>query len=127
MKNNIAMTPINFATAGTFMFFQLLTSITTRDIEFWSDTISHYRALLRMHSLSLDVVKLACTRMDLLAQGMGVDRHEGGGVVNEVCRGGFGVGMGVNRVGEVGKRIFLDLGSAEEWIARQGHEGMLFC
>ena len=67
------MTKIDFALAGTFIFFQRLTSITTHDIEFWFDTISHYRSLLRLHSLSFDMTKLACTRMDLLAAGMGVD------------------------------------------------------
>jgi hypothetical protein len=100
------MTRINFALAGTFMFFQLLTSISTHDIEFWSSTISHYRSLLRLQSHSFDMTKLACTSMDLLAAGMGVDppvdTDKGDGTV-------------------------LTPGSAEEWIARQGHEGMLLC
>jgi hypothetical protein len=74
-----AMTRINFALAGTFMFFQLLTSSTTHDIEFWSNTISHYRSLLRLHSHSSDMTKLACTRMDILAAGMGVDPAGGDG------------------------------------------------
>lgn len=67
------MTRLNFALAGTFMFFQLLTSVTTHEIEFWSNTISHYRSLLRMQSHSFDMTKFACTRMDLLAATMGVE------------------------------------------------------
>jgi hypothetical protein len=112
------MTRINFALAGTFMFFQLLTSITTHDIEFWSNTISHYRSLLRLQSHSFDMTKLACTRMDLLAAGMGVDppveQGEGMGEIVGERQGG-------------GKKVVLTPGSAEEWIARQGHEGMLLC
>lgn len=95
------------------MFYQLLTSITTPDIEFWSTTISHYRSLLRLHSHAFDMTKLACKRLDLLAAGMGVDG------VGEGERGGGG------RDGERG--MVLLPGSAEEWIARQGHEGMLLC
>ncbi|KAN0090423.1 Fungal specific transcription factor domain containing protein [Hyaloscypha variabilis] len=108
------MTRINFALAGTFMFFQLLTSITTHDIEFWSNIISHYRSLLRLQSHSFDMTKLACTRMDLLAAGMGVDPPVKEG----------------ERIGEIsgdGRKVVLMPGSAEEWIARQGHEGMLLC
>lgn len=112
----IAMTRTNFALAGTFMFYQLLTSITTPDIEFWSATISHYRSLLRLQSHAFDMTKLACIRLDLLAAGMGVDVPDLGGVGDE------GMGMG-----EEGKRVMLTPGSAEEWIARQGHEGMLLC
>lgn len=106
------MTRINFALAGTFMFFQLLTSISSHDIEFWSSTISHYRSLLRMQSHSFDMTKLASVRMDLLAQGMGVDPPEGQEQVLEDGRGG---------------KLVLTPGSAEEWIARQGHGGMLLC
>ena len=110
------MTRINFAIAGTFMFFQLLTSITTHDIEFWSNTISHFRSLLRLQSHSFDMTKLACTRMDLLAAGMGVDPPvgdlEGSVEMNEA---------------DGTKKVVLMPGSAEEWIARQGHEGMLLC
>ena len=108
------MTRINFALAGTFMFFQLLISITTHDIEFWSNTISHYRSLLRLHSQSFDMTKLACTRMDLLAAGMGVDPP-----VRE--------GEEMGEIGGDGRKVALMPGSAEEWIARQGHEGMLLC
>ncbi|CZR58014.1 uncharacterized protein PAC_07904 [Phialocephala subalpina] len=135
-----AMTRINFALAGTFMFFQLLTSITTHDIEFWSSTISHYRSLLRLQSHSFDMTKLACTRMNLLAQGMGVDPpgvgldgQSGGGVDGGVTGEVRGV-EGVVGNGEEGrllggniKGVVLTPGSAEEWIARQGHEGMLLC
>jgi hypothetical protein len=110
------MTRINFALAGTFMFFQLLTSITSHDIEFWSSTISHYRSLLRLQSHSFDMTKLACVRMDLLAQVMGVDPptmgHEGLEHIVE---------------DEGGKKLVLTPGSAEESIARQGHGGMLLC
>jgi len=87
------------------------------------------------------MTKLACTRMDLLAQGMGVDppgAYEG----NEACDvgGGDGIGeeegfseggrvLGLNGDGlrGMGKMVVLTPGSAEEWIARQGHEGMLLC
>jgi hypothetical protein len=88
------MTRINFALAGTFMFFQLLTSITTHDIEFWSSTISHYRSLLRLQSHSFDMTKLACTRMDLLAAGMGVDPpiEQGEGIGEIVGKGRMGRG-----------------------------------
>ena len=64
---------INFAMAGTGMFYQLLTSVESEDIEFWSATIGHYRSLLRLQSRGWDVPKLACVRLDLLARGMGVD------------------------------------------------------
>lgn len=108
------------------MFFQLLTSVTTHDIEFWSNTISHYRSLLRLQSHSFDMTKLASTRMDLLAAGMGVDPPS---VAGEDDDEGNGVGMenlrGVGGVG--GRKTVLTPGSAEEWIARQGHEGMLLC
>lgn len=110
------MTRTNFALAGTFMFYQLLTSITTPDIEFWSATISHYRSLLRLQSHAFDMTKLACIRLDLLAAGMGVDALDLGGVGDE------SIGMG-----DEGKRMMLTPGSAEEWIVRQGHEGMLLC
>jgi hypothetical protein len=97
------------------MFYQLLTSITTPDIEFWSATISHYRSLLRLQSHAFDMTKLACVRLDLLAAGMGVDLPELGGEETE------GIEMGE------GRKVVLTPGSAEEWIARQGHEGMLLC
>lgn len=115
-NSGIAMTRTNFALAGTFMFYQLLTSITTPDIEFWSATISHYRSLLRLQSHAFDMTKLACIRLDLLAAGMGVDALDLGGVGDE------SIGMG-----DEGKRMMLTPGSAEEWIVRQGHEGMLLC
>ncbi|KAH7336388.1 fungal-specific transcription factor domain-containing protein [Rhexocercosporidium sp. MPI-PUGE-AT-0058] len=67
------MTRLNFSLAGTFMFFQFLTSHTAQDIELWSATIAHYRSLLRLHSTSFEMTRLASMRMDLLAQGMGVD------------------------------------------------------
>lgn len=141
------MTRINFSLIGTFMFFQLLTSITTPDIEYWSATISHYRSLLRLQSLSLDMTKLACTRMDLIAQGMGLgdaaaemEGHSGSMGPGEMgmggfdeaglCAGygdGFGTGSGVGIGRGIGRGIVLAPGSAEEWIARQGHEGMLLC
>ena len=114
-----AMTRINFALAGTFMFFQLLTSVTTHDIEFWSNTISHYRSLLRLKSHSFDMTKLACARMDLLAAGMGVDPPQTTSIDDQLEEG-VECGAGV-------KKIVLTPGSAEEWIARQGHEGMLLC
>ena len=128
--NEIAMTRINFALSGTFMFFQLLTSVTTHDIEFWSNTISHYRSLLRLQSHSFDMTKLASTRMDLLAAGMGVDPP----AIEEEEIEGIG-GMRIDslrdasRIGGEGnvRKTVLTPGSAEEWIARQGHEGMLHC
>lgn len=102
------MTRINFAIAGGFAFFLLLTSITDDDITFWSSQIEHYRALLRLQSISFDMCKLACMRMDLLAAGMGVDPpaldnglEEGEGVI---------AGNGVHR-----QMTKLTPGSAEEW------------
>lgn len=94
-----------------------------------------------MHSLSFDMTKLACTRMDLLAAGMGVDPPapgEGGDRLGAGMGGGgeelgvegfdggkfLGVNDGARREG---KMLALTPGSAEEWIARQGHEGMLLC
>lgn len=59
-----------------------------------------------MQSHAFDMTKLACIRLDLLAAGMGVDV--------------------LGSLGEEG-RVVLTPGSAEEWIARQGHEGMLLC
>jgi hypothetical protein len=60
------------------------------------------------------MTRLACTRMDLLAASMGVDPP---------ARGGEGMG----EIGADGRTVVLMPGSAEEWIARQGHEGMLLC
>lgn len=51
-------------------------------------------------------------RMELLAAGMGVDPP-----VQE--------GEGMGEIGGDGRKVVLMPGSAEEWIARQGHEGML--
>lgn len=96
------------------MFFQLLTSVSTHDIEFWSNTISHYRSLLRLQSQSFDMTKLACMRMDLLAAGMGVDPPAEEGMQ-----------MGWEAV--EGRGMVLTPGSAEEWVAKQGHEGLLVC
>lgn len=123
------MTRINFALAGTFMFYQLLTSITTHDIEFWSSTISHYRSLLRLQSHSFDMTKLACTRMDLVAAGMGIGGGEGGEEEGSEERPGEGSwDSSVGMDGLSGKAVLhLAPGSAEEWIARQGHEGVLLC
>ncbi|KAL2068896.1 hypothetical protein VTL71DRAFT_15234 [Oculimacula yallundae] len=67
------MTRLNFSLAGSFMFSQLLTSHTSLDIELWSATIANYRSLLRLHSTSFEMTRLASLRMDLLAQGIGVD------------------------------------------------------
>lgn len=72
--------------------------------------------------------------MDLLAQGMGVD-PPGVGVNGEVpVEEQSGMEGEVNGIGGVegervlgGKGVVLTPGSAEEWIARQGHEGMLLC
>ena len=94
------------------MLYHLLTSITTHDIEFWSSTISHYRSLLKLQSHSFDMTKLVCMRMELLAAGMGVDPP-----VQE--------GEGMGEIGGDGRKVVLMPGSAEAWIARQGHEGML--
>jgi hypothetical protein len=122
------MTRINFALSGTFMFFQLLTSVTTQDIEFWSNTISHYRSLLRLQSHSFDMTKLASTRMDLLAASMGVDppqMEDGGGMGEAGMELRDSVGRGAMGGGAV--KTVLTPGSAEEWIASQGHEGTLHC
>ncbi|PVH88712.1 hypothetical protein DL98DRAFT_648064 [Cadophora sp. DSE1049] len=142
------MTRLNFSLAGTFMFFQLLTSHTTHDIELWSATIAHYRSLLRLHSSSFEMTRLASMRMDLLARGMGVDsplppnleREDGMRECGGILGGGF-AGIGVGVVGGQGgswgfgdemgggglKREVMDPGSAEEWIARQGDGGLLLC
>lgn len=99
------------------MFQQLLTSISPPDIEFWSHTIAHYRSILRLQSQTWEVTKLACVRMDLLATGMGMS--------------GVGLGDGdVNgqQIGGTGEKINSVMpGSPEEWLLRQGHEGMLLC
>jgi len=97
------------------MFFQLLTSITTYDIEFWSNTIAHYRSLLRLQSHSFDMTKLACVRMDLLAAGMGVDPPAQEGV--EIRDGSMDNEDGFGGVGA--RKVVLTPGSAEEWIARR--------
>ena len=88
-------------------------------------------------------------RMDLLAQGMGVDsplpmnleREDGMRECGGILGGGFavvGASGGMGGQGGVGgfgdmmggggmKREVMDPGSAEEWIARQGDEGLLLC
>lgn len=66
------------------------------------------------------MTRLACTRMDLLAAGMGVDPP---GSTDD----GNGDGDGGEANGGRGKVVALTPGSAEEWIARQGHGGMLLC
>lgn len=124
LKNEAAMTRINFALSGTFMFFQLLTSVTTHDIEFWSNTITHYRSLLRLQSHSFDMTKLASTRMDLLAAGMGVDPPQ---MEDSLEVDGLGGARMENLRGMEQKKTVLTPGSAEEWIEKQGHEEMLHC
>lgn len=108
------MSRINFAIAGGFMFFLLLTSVDDTDVEFWSTQIEHYRRLLKLQSISFDMTKLASARMDLLAAGMGVDIAPA----------------------QVEDEAFEDLvmlvpkiqpGSPEEWIAKQGHESLMRC
>ncbi|RDW68416.1 hypothetical protein BP5796_09073 [Coleophoma crateriformis] len=102
------MTRINFAIAGGFAFFLLLTSITDDDITFWSAQIEHYRALLRLQSISFDMCKLACMRMDLLAAGMGVDPP----ALDNGLEEGEGVIAGNGGRQQAAK---LTPGSAEEW------------
>lgn len=55
------------------MFYLILTSVDDREVEFWSQQIERYRALLRQQSIGFDMTKFAVTRMDLLAAGVGVD------------------------------------------------------
>lgn len=97
------------------MFFLLLTSVDDTDVEFWSTQIEHYRSLLRLQSISFDMTKLASARMDLLAAGMGVDI----------------VPLHVEDEVEVGEdEVFMPKiqpGTPEEWIAKQGHEGLMRC
>ncbi len=68
--------------------------------------------------------------MDLLAAGMGIGR-EGGEEEGLGLGLGEGEGSWDSNVGmdELGGKAVLHLapGSAEEWIARQGHEGVLLC
>ncbi|XMA09335.1 hypothetical protein WAI453_002126 [Rhynchosporium graminicola] len=143
------MSRLNFSLAGSFMFFQLLTSHTSPDIELWSATIAHYRSLLRLHSTSFEMTSLASMRMDQLAQGMGVDSpiplhleredsmQANGGILgsefSDVSIGGAGLGMG-DCVGfgtltgsDSLKREVLDPVSADNWILRQGDGGFLLC
>ncbi|KAH6662254.1 fungal-specific transcription factor domain-containing protein, partial [Halenospora varia] len=109
------ITPLLFSLHGTFLYHQLLTSVSPHDISWWSTTISHYRALLKLQAQSGFLgASLACERMERLAVGMGLED----GAVGEIGIGGGGR----NRKGEGWVE-----GSAEEWIVRQGHEGMLLC
>ncbi|KAH8670134.1 fungal-specific transcription factor domain-containing protein [Tricladium varicosporioides] len=109
----IAMSPLLFSLHGTFLYHQLLTSVAPHDISWWSTTISHFRALLKLQAQSgFQGAALACERMERLAVGMGL---EAGG------ENGEGVGGNETRGGG-----WME-GSAEEWIVRQGHEGMLLC
>jgi hypothetical protein len=62
-----AISRVNFAMAGGFMFSMLLSSIADEDINFWSNEISRYRRLLDMQSQSFDTTKLAAARMSALA------------------------------------------------------------
>jgi hypothetical protein len=82
---------------------------------------------LRLQSHSFDMTKLASTRMDLLAAGMGVDPPAMEGEETE----GMGISINSSRVDGNGiggtRKTVLTPGSAEEWIARQGYEGMLHC
>ncbi|CAG8958284.1 hypothetical protein HYFRA_00000639 [Hymenoscyphus fraxineus] len=120
---------VSFSLLGSFMFQQLLTSISPSDIEFWSHTIAHYRSILRLQSQTWEVTKLACIRMDLLATGMGM----GMGNVEEVNGNGVNGqqlgGMGTDKFGNFNVNVNGGImpGNAEEWIQRQGHEGMLLC
>lgn len=106
------MSRINFAIAGGFMFFLLLTSVDDSDVEFWSMQIEHYRGLLRLQSISFDMTKLASARMDLLAAGMGVDvvpiRTETRDLASTLL-----------------PEILPE--TPEEWIAKQGHEALMRC
>lgn len=113
-----AQSRVSFSILGSFMFQQLLTSISPPDIEFWSHTIAHYRSILRLQSQTWEITKLACIRMDLLATGMGMG---GTGLGNSDVNG--------QQAREVEEKFNsgIMLGSPEEWLQRQGHEGMLLC
>lgn len=111
------MSRINFAIAGGFMFFLLLTSVDDTDVEFWTMQIEHYRGLLRLQSISFDTTNLASSRMDLLAAGMGVDMVP--------LYAGSDVEAGVDDTVTIGPKI--QPGTLEEWIAKQGYEGLMRC
>ncbi|GME37559.1 hypothetical protein EJ03DRAFT_330720 [Neofusicoccum parvum] len=68
-----AVSRINFATAGGFMFSLLLTSTDDDEIEYWTSQIARYRRLLELQSLSFDTTKLAAVRMGLLATMSGTE------------------------------------------------------
>lgn len=113
------MSRINFAIAGGFMFFLLLTSVENVDVEFWSMQIEHYRGLLRLQSISFDATKLASSRMDLLAAGMGVEMV--------TLHGGIEVEAGFVDDDAVTAGAKIQPGTPEEWIAKQGHESLMRC
>lgn len=46
------MSPLLFSLHGTFLYHQLLTSVAPHDISWWSTTISHFRALLKLQAQS---------------------------------------------------------------------------
>ena len=52
----------------TFMFFQILTSISSRNIGFWSSIISHYGSLLGLQSQHFNIIKLNLVQIKLLTQ-----------------------------------------------------------
>lgn len=71
-----AVSRVNFAVAGSFIFSMLLTSVSDNEVEYWSHQVQYYRRLLEMQSVSFSTTKLAAWRMSLLAstgQGQGVD------------------------------------------------------
>jgi hypothetical protein len=81
MFRTTAVSRVNFAVAGSFIFSMLLTSVSDDEVDYWSHQVQYYRRLLEMQSVSFNTTKLAAWRMGLLAstgQGQGVDelRHE---------------------------------------------------
>ncbi|KAL3460123.1 fungal-specific transcription factor domain-containing protein [Aspergillus heterothallicus] len=63
----VPLSRTNFAIAGSFMVSVLLSSAEQDEIAFWTTQIERYRVLLEMHAASFDVVKLAVTRLELIA------------------------------------------------------------
>lgn len=79
-QRKTAMSRINYAVAGSFMYSNLLTSVDDDEIEYWSLEVSHYCQLLEMHSVSFDITKLAAARMRLLASASQGYEESGGDV-----------------------------------------------
>lgn len=79
VKHILAMSRLNFAMAGSFIFSCLLNSADDEEIDYWSSRSHHYREMLGTCSRSFETTKVATARMEILAKAsLGGGMHQMG-------------------------------------------------